>query len=213
MASEGGAALAGRRGFVRHDPPPIGRPDGRPVTARIEGSPLAGSPRAVHNCSVLGARRVPPMLLRRLFPRRRRVPPVPDAPWALYVEITNECNLECPMCARTTSMTRAVEDMTPAVYRRVIDEADELGVEKIRLHMFGESLLHPQVYELIPYAAAKPHIRQVALSTNVTPLTEENSRRLLDTGLSRQAKPGKGESRHEWVKPFTGIQLVEVQPG
>ena len=35
----------------------------------------------------------------------------------------------------------------------------------------------------------------------------------LDFGLSRQAKPGKGESRHEWVKPFIGIQLVEVQPG
>ena len=36
---------------------------------------------------------------------------------------------------------------------------------------------------------------------------------LWDAGLSRQAKPGKGESRHEWVKPFIGIQLVEVQPG
>ena len=36
---------------------------------------------------------------------------------------------------------------------------------------------------------------------------------VLDWGLSRQAKPGKGESRHEWVKPFIGIQLVEVQPG
>ena len=35
----------------------------------------------------------------------------------------------------------------------------------------------------------------------------------LARGLSRQAKPGKGESRHEWVKPFIGIQLVEVQPG
>ena len=37
--------------------------------------------------------------------------------------------------------------------------------------------------------------------------------KLLDFGLSRQVKPGKGESRHEWVKPFIGIQLVEVQPG
>ena len=37
--------------------------------------------------------------------------------------------------------------------------------------------------------------------------------KILDFGLSRQAKPGKGESRHEWVKPFIGIQLVEVQPG
>ena len=37
--------------------------------------------------------------------------------------------------------------------------------------------------------------------------------KILDFGLSRQVKPGKGESRHEWVKPFIGIQLVEVQPG
>ena len=37
--------------------------------------------------------------------------------------------------------------------------------------------------------------------------------KVLDFGLSRQVKPGKGESRHEWVKPFIGIQLVEVQPG
>ena len=37
--------------------------------------------------------------------------------------------------------------------------------------------------------------------------------KVFDFGLSRQAKPGKGESRHEWVKPFNGIQLVEVQPG
>ena len=44
-------------------------------------------------------------------------------------------------------------------------------------------------------------------------LTGEGHVKVLDFGLSRQAKPGKGESRHEWVKPFTGIQLVEVQPG
>ena len=42
---------------------------------------------------------------------------------------------------------------------------------------------------------------------------EDGTVKVLDFGLSRQAKPGKGESRHEWVKPFTGIQLVEVQPG
>ena len=44
-------------------------------------------------------------------------------------------------------------------------------------------------------------------------LTKQGHVKVMDFGLSRQAKPGKGESRHEWVKPFTGIQLVEVQPG
>ena len=42
---------------------------------------------------------------------------------------------------------------------------------------------------------------------------DDGNVKVLDFGLSRQAKPGKGESRHEWVKPFIGIQLVEVQPG
>ena len=42
---------------------------------------------------------------------------------------------------------------------------------------------------------------------------EDGTVKVLDFGLSRQAKPGKGESRHKWVKPFIGIQLVEVQPG
>ena len=42
---------------------------------------------------------------------------------------------------------------------------------------------------------------------------DDGTVKVLDFGLSRQAKPGKGESRHEWVKPFIGIQLVEVQPG
>ena len=44
-------------------------------------------------------------------------------------------------------------------------------------------------------------------------LRDDGTVKVLDFGLSRQAKPGKGESRHEWVKPFIGIQLVEVQPG
>ena len=44
-------------------------------------------------------------------------------------------------------------------------------------------------------------------------VTTDGTVKILDFGLSRQAKPGKGESRHEWVKPFIGIQLVEVQLG
>ena len=44
-------------------------------------------------------------------------------------------------------------------------------------------------------------------------LKPDGTVKVLDFGLSRQAKPGKGESHHEGVKPFIGIQLVEVQPG
>ncbi len=110
-------------------------------------------------------------------PKHYSFPPV------LNIEVTNECNLECPMCARTTSMSRPVQHMTEEMYRKTVDQASEGGVETIWLHMFGESLLHPKIYDYIRYAADKPGIRRVALSTNVTTLTEKNSRRILDSGL------------------------------
>ena len=101
----------------------------------------------------------------------------------LNVEVTNECDLECPMCARTTSMTRPVQHMAEPVFRRLIDQADELQVKKLWLHMFGESLLHPRIYDFIAYAARKPRIGLVGLSTNVTTLTAKNSHRLIDARL------------------------------
>ena len=106
-----------------------------------------------------------------------------ETPRVLNVEMTNECNLERPMCARTTEMTRPVQHMSKAVFQRIIDEADELRVRKLWLHMFGESLLHPQIYDFIEYAARKTRIGLVALSTNVTTLNERNARRLIESGL------------------------------
>ena len=43
-------------------------------------------------------------------------------PAIVHVELTNECNLDCPMCARTTSMTRPVQHMPDTMFRRVVDE-------------------------------------------------------------------------------------------
>jgi MoaA/NifB/PqqE/SkfB family radical SAM enzyme len=73
--------------------------------------------------------------------------------------------------------------MTESVFRRVIDQLDQMGVKKVFLHQFGESLLHPQIYEFIDYAAQKPNIELLSLSTNATALNERISRRILDTGL------------------------------
>ncbi len=104
-------------------------------------------------------------------------------PPILHVELTNECNLECPMCARTTSMTRPVQHMDADLFRRIVDDVAGRGVQKLWLHHFGESLLHPQAYDLITYAARKRDLGLVALSTNATTLNEANARKLIKTRL------------------------------
>ena len=123
------------------------------------------------------------LLQRERPPKPRKARPSHPFPPVLNVEVTNDCNLECPMCARTTSMTRPVKHMSEDVFHRIVDEADRHGVEKFRLYMFGESLMHPGIYDLIGYASKKKGIRRVELSTNVTMLTEDNSRKLIASGL------------------------------
>ena len=104
-------------------------------------------------------------------------------PTTVHVELTNDCNLECPMCARTTSMIRPVQHMPDEMFRRLVDEIQDKGVEKLFLHHFGESLMHPHAYELIKYAARKKRVGRVSLSTNVTTLNKKNTYRLIKTSL------------------------------
>ena len=112
--------------------------------------------------------------------RSRYIHPFPTT---VHVELTNDCNLECPMCARTTSMSRPVQHMPDDTFRRIVDELQDKGVEKLFLHHFGESLMHPHAYELIKYAARKKRVGRVSLSTNVTTLNKRNAHRLIKTSL------------------------------
>lgn len=66
----------------------------------------------------------------------------PDTPRVLQVEPTNQCNLKCVMCPRTTVMTRPVEDMDPDLWAHIIEtwSGREL-VEKYDNLLTGETFL------------------------------------------------------------------------
>lgn len=100
-------------------------------------------------------------------------------PFCLQIEATNACNLDCPMCPRQ-EMTRPIGYMEPSLFRKIIDEAGR--VDHIWLHHFGESLLHPELAEMVKYAK-DAGIRQVGLSSNATLLTEEKGGELIEAGL------------------------------
>jgi MoaA/NifB/PqqE/SkfB family radical SAM enzyme len=82
----------------------------------------------------------------------------------LYVQISNHCNLRCAMCGHKNAIKDDAH-MDPALFRRILDEAQSNNVENLMFaSAFGESLLHPQAMEFLQ--AAKGRGFKVLVATN-----------------------------------------------
>ncbi len=121
--------------------------------------------------------------LARLFLHYRRKEAVLSCrPVRLWVEPTNLCNFACLMCPNSLLSEEERGFMAFDLYKRIIDDAQSF-VSEINLAHRGESFLHPELLEMIAYAKDKN--LSVRLHTNGSLLTEEISRRLIETGLDR----------------------------
>lgn len=77
-------------------------------------------------------------------------------PAHVTIEPTTRCNLRCPICETGNgSLDRRLDFMDYDLYVRLVDECAENNVNTILLYFMGESFLHPRIYEMIDYAAAK----------------------------------------------------------
>lgn len=108
----------------------------------------------------------------------KRTPPVPPS---LEIEPTNLCNLRCVTCpcARTT-YPRGYMDID--LFRKIISEAAEIGVQRIHLFLRGEPTLHPHIFEMIAFIKSKR--LPVHLTTNGMTLTPERGAELLRCGMN-----------------------------
>lgn len=80
---------------------------------------------------------------------------VPNLPLALNpklrevcVEITNNCNLRCKEC-NLRNMKRQFGYMPIELYKKVVAEVKQMGVERFHLNFEGESFLHPQIRDFL----------------------------------------------------------------
>ena len=114
------------------------------------------------------------------FQQRTRVPNT------VYLETTSACNLNCVMCAAQRPAIKAVKPcgyMELGLFKLLVDEivSDLPSVESMYLHKDGEPLLHPDIVEMIDYAASRHP--NVTLVTNATLLDERMARAILATPL------------------------------
>ncbi|OGW73871.1 MAG: hypothetical protein A2484_01410, partial [Nitrospirae bacterium RIFOXYC2_FULL_44_7] len=97
----------------------------------------------------------------------------------MVTELTNDCNLDCIMCPRK-KMKRKIQYMSFELFKKIIDEAKDFA-EAIDLDLFGESLLHPDIFRMIRYV--KKNNLFAVLNTNATLLNKDASPELISSGL------------------------------
>lgn len=104
-----------------------------------------------------------------------------EVPNNLMIELTNICNLKCEMCYNKYAK-RKKGFMPFDLYKKIVNQARELGIENIGLYTTGESFLHPKIFEFIKYAK-QSGVKYVYVTTNGQALNDRKIKRILESGL------------------------------
>jgi radical SAM protein with 4Fe4S-binding SPASM domain len=97
-------------------------------------------------------------------------------PWSwpinMQVELTNYCNLKCPVCPTGLgSLQRKPQAMDPAIFERLMDEVGHYLLT-MSLWAWGEPLLHPELADILRIAQNRGI--NTLLSTNGQNLNDDN---------------------------------------
>ena len=83
---------------------------------------------------------------------------IPLRPRQIQIEITNRCNMDCPMCQRE-DLGIELEHMSWSHFTTVVDKLGQH--EYITLTGWGEPFIHPRVFDMIAYCKERGHIVMV----------------------------------------------------
>lgn len=114
---------------------------------------------------------------------KRQPPNDPGAfPSRVTLELTNKCNLSCTFCPRRyMEKERGFIDTGLAI--SLIDEMAQHSPVAIVPFFRGESLLHPEWFEILDHAQQQS-VGDIQFTTNASLLTPDNIEKVLDLKLS-----------------------------
>lgn len=117
------------------------------------------------------------------FIRRFRGSPIidTDIPPILQIEPTNYCNLKC-ICCPTSRMKRKKGIMDLVLFQKIINDASEIGVNRINLFLHGESMMHPKIVDMIRYIKLKG--LGITMITNGMLLNRKKIEAILHSGVN-----------------------------
>jgi radical SAM protein with 4Fe4S-binding SPASM domain len=102
-------------------------------------------------------------------------------PYIYIIDPCNVCNLRCPLCPTGNQTNdRPKKMMSLECFTGLIDQVRAYAIEVI-LHNWGESLLHPRIFDMIRYAT-DANIG-VTISSHFNNVDDDMVERLIDSGL------------------------------
>jgi radical SAM protein with 4Fe4S-binding SPASM domain len=117
------------------------------------------------------------------FPKDRVVSEFPNH---LIIEPVSACNLRCVMCFQideTFSNNQEYMGMMDLdLFKKIIDDAYEIGIQAITLTGRGEPTLHPKIGEMLKYCSGK--FFELKMNTNATKLTEKLIHEILASDIT-----------------------------
>jgi MoaA/NifB/PqqE/SkfB family radical SAM enzyme len=141
--------------------------------------------------------------MRAFLSRRTGDVPTPRE-WML--EVTNRCNLACPMCLRD-KVKFVQRDMDIRFIRRLL-ETDH-PPDAVWPYGFGEPMMYPYLMEAV--RLAKQNRIAVSLSTNATLLSEKAGSDLLDSGMDYLIVAFDGATPETYARYRKGADFHRVK--
>ncbi|MEA1959279.1 MAG: radical SAM protein [Chloroflexota bacterium] len=133
---------------------------------------------------------------------------IPSRLAKLYIEPTNQCNLNCTTCIRNT-WEEPLGMMSGAVFERIVDGLKDFSPPpSITFGGFGEPLFHPQIVDMV--RRAKGLGSRVELITNGTLLTREMSSKLVRAGIDLLWVSLDGATQESYEDVRLGAELPQV---
>ncbi len=95
--------------------------------------------------------------------------------------ITEKCSLKCEQCAHLMQYYEAPKHADTKMLLHSLDRLDEVFDSILELHILGgESLTHPDFFDIVAYAQQKETIKSVYIVTNATILPDKDQLNALD---------------------------------
>jgi radical SAM protein with 4Fe4S-binding SPASM domain len=132
-------------------------------------------------------------------------------PVSVSIEPTTSCSLSCPECpGGSGGFSRPQGNMELPGFQDIIEQLKG-HLMVLMLYFQGEPLLNPDFFRMVAFA--RKNRIYTATSTNAQQLSDENSRKLVESGLDRLIISLDGIDQATYEKYRVGGDLEKVKEG